>query len=171
MAQLGNTFRPEDAPEGDEFAPFPAGDYLAHVIESDVGPTKKGDGTILKLVLEVLSGPQKGRRVWDRLNISNPNPKAQGIAQRALADLCTAVGLPAVNDSEELHFKPMTIRVAVTQDPGYAPKNEVKKYLPPNGQAGASATPSRPSPQAEGAHQQAAAPARTAASGGARPWK
>lgn len=170
MAQLGN-FNP-DAVADEERELLPGGMYVAHVIESDVVAAKTGSGQLLNLTWEIVDGPCAKRRVWDRINIQNANAQAQEIGQRQLKRLCTAVGHAGVlTDSEQLHFKPHRIRVAVETDSSgqYPPKNVVKAYeamnrQPPGGFAGAS-SPS--TPQQPAVQQQTAA----AASGGrSRPW-
>jgi hypothetical protein len=136
MADLGQIFDPAEVPEDNRsFDPLPMGDYLCQILESDVVKTKAGDGEILKLTLEVVDGPYERRRIFETLNIRNPNPNAQAIAQRALADLCQACGLGVIRDSEELHFKPFLARVAIETDKTgqYEPKNRVKRYKPARG--------------------------------------
>ena len=55
------------------FDPIPAGKYICQIVESEIKSTKAGTGQQLVLTWEVLDGEFKGRKVWDRLNISNPN--------------------------------------------------------------------------------------------------
>lgn len=129
MADLDMDFNTADVPEDDRsFSPLPAGEYLMQVIESELKDTKSGNGQQLVLTLEVIDGPNSGRKVWDRLNIRHVNADAQRIAQRALADLCLAVGLQGVRDSEELHFKPFTAKVTIREDKTgqYGPQNNVR---------------------------------------------
>jgi hypothetical protein len=126
MAQL--EFNPNEIPEDNRsFEPLPAGDYNMQVVDSEVKPTKKGNGDQLVLTLEVLDGPYANRRVWDRLNIRNPNSDAQRIAERALADLCLAINVMHITDSSSLHFKPFIGHVTIR--PGndkYGPSNSVR---------------------------------------------
>ena len=98
--------------------------------------TKAGTGQILWLDMEVLEGPLKGQHLYDQLNLINPNPTAEEIAQRTLSAICHAVGKLQVADSEELHFQPLLVRVVVKPN-GY---NQVKGYKP-LAQAAASSTP------------------------------
>lgn len=163
MAEFPDTFDPAAVPEDDRsFDPIPAGDYQMQVIESEIKPTKSGDGQMLVLTLEVMTGPHEKRRVWDRLNIRNANADAQRIAQRALADLCLATGIASLKDSDELHFKPFTARIGIREDKSgqYGPQNTVR-YKPKGGTA--------PS----GQQQKPAAQQQTSASKpaqGAKPW-
>ena len=85
---------------------------------------KASTGQMLWLDMEVPEGTCRSRHVYDHLNLVNPNPTAEDIAQRTLSAICHAVGKLQVRESEELHFLPMLIRVAV-QPSGY---NAVKGY-------------------------------------------
>jgi len=95
----------------DTFEAIPAGDYKCMIVESIMKDTKKGDGQYLELVFEVLEGDYQGRKVWERLNLVNPNSTAVEIAQRALAAICKAVGIVRPKDSEELHSIPLVVDV------------------------------------------------------------
>lgn len=112
-----------------EFEPLPAGKYLAAVVESEMKPTKNGSGSFLELKFQVLEGEHKGRHVWARLNLDNPNPLAVKIARAELSALCRAVGVLAPNDSVELHDLPVviTVRCRKRDDTGEM-TNEIKGY-------------------------------------------
>lgn len=107
--------------------PLPDGTYLAAIVESQMKPTKAGTGEYLELVLEVLDGPHKGRRVWERLNLRNPNETAVDIAKRTLSAICRAVGVLTPKDSSDLHDRPMTITVGHEEREGNV-SNKVKGY-------------------------------------------
>lgn len=92
---------------------LPAGKYRAQIVESEMRVTKNGMGQYLWLMLDILEGPQQGRKVFDQLNLVNANPTTVEIAQRTLSAICHATGKLQVNDSEELHLIPMTIQVGV----------------------------------------------------------
>lgn len=154
MAQIGHFDATQVAPRED-FSPIPTGDYTAQIIDSDLKPTRANTGHYLELTFEVTEGEFKGRRVWARLNLDNPNPKAVEIAQRDLSAICHAIGKLQVNDSQELHYKPMGIRVEVVQREGYSDSNEIKAFKA----LAKGTTTAAPAP--------AAAPA---ASNGAPPW-
>jgi hypothetical protein len=110
------------------FDPIPAGKYICQITESEIKSTKAGTGQQLVLTWEVLEGDFKGRKIWDRLNISNPNKQAEQISQAALSAICHAAGVLQLQDSSQLHNKPMRIRVNVKKSEGYEPSNEVKGY-------------------------------------------
>ncbi|QYK49105.1 MAG: DUF669 domain-containing protein [Phycisphaeraceae bacterium] len=133
------------------FDPIPAGTYPAVVIESEMKPTKKGDGKYLEVTIEVLEGECKGRRIWDRMTIEHPNEQTVQIAMGALSALCRAVGVVRPNDSSELHNIPLDVKVGLKKrsDTGEM-TNTVKAYLKKGG---------------------ATAPATGAAKGSNPPWK
>lgn len=127
MANIGS-FNAADVKPAEDFSPIPVGDYPAMIVDSDVKPTKSGNGHYAELVFEVTEGQYKGRKVWARLNLDNPNAKAVEIAQRELSAICHAVGKMQISDTQELHFKPMVIRVDIEESEGYAPRNAIKSY-------------------------------------------
>ena len=129
MATLAHEF---DASQIDTskvaFEALPAGRYVAQIIDSEMKVTKAKTGKFLELTLEITKGSFKGRKIWDRLNLENPSTQAVDIAQATLATICNAVGTIKVKDSDELHFKDLTVRVAVETSTQFGTKNIVKGY-------------------------------------------
>lgn len=160
MALIGHFDATSVAPSED-FSPIPVGEYVVQITDSDVKPTKSGNGHRLELTFEVIDGEFKGRKVWANLNLDNPNPKAVEIAQRELSAICHAVGKLQVVDSQELHYKPLVIRVDIEERDGYGPRNVIKAYKAVAGGVGNAPAGAAPS-----------APAATAASpsSAAPPW-
>ena len=93
------------------FEPIPAGKYVAVIIESEMTTTKAGTGRYLQLVFEVIEGEYKGRHLWARLNLENPNETAIKIVRGELSAICRAVGILTPKDSTELHDLPLVISV------------------------------------------------------------
>lgn len=168
MAQLNQHF---DANTVEPAAPFellPPGRYVAQIVQSEMRPTKAGNGQLLWLELDVLEGPHQGRKIWDQLNLVNPNQQTVEIAQRALSAICHAVGQLQVSDSEQLHLRPLQVTLAVEADSrdkhlqpheqrkqnkikGYAPLGPTPAARPPAPQATAQRSalpPPRPAPAA-----------------------
>lgn len=112
------------------FDPVPEGEYTVIVTESEVRETKNGAGKYLNLSLEIQGGEFHGRKLWDRLNLWNSNAQAVTIAQRQLAQACHAIGQMHVQDSSELHYKPMTAIVRIRKEEGRSPQNEIRGYKP-----------------------------------------
>ena len=111
MANL-NGFNANDVDPNVAFEPIPAGDYLAVVVATETKPTKNGSGEYLQLEMEVLDGPHKGRKVWDRLMLKHTNSQTVAIARSTLSALCRAVGVMQPRDSVELHNLPVIVKVA-----------------------------------------------------------
>ena len=112
-----------------DFEPIPAGKYVAVITGSEMKPTKNGTGHYLELTFEVIDGPQKGRLLWSRLNLDNPNAQAVQIAQGELSAICRAVGVMQPRDSVDLHNLPvmLTVKCKKREDTGDM-TNEIKGY-------------------------------------------
>ncbi|NRA38574.1 MAG: DUF669 domain-containing protein [Planctomycetes bacterium] len=98
-------------PQNGEFDALPAGEYQACIVSSEIKDTKKRDGRYLELTIEIIDGQSKGRMVWERLNIQNPNADAVAIANGRLSAICHALAVMEISDSAQLHNKPMIIKV------------------------------------------------------------
>ena len=168
MANLAG-FDASQVPEQQEFSALPEGQYVVIATASEMKPTKSGNGQFLQFTFEVLDGPQKGRKLWARLNLVNPNQTAVDIAQRELGAICRAVGVIKPSDSAELHNKPMLITVAVEIDDRKRESNIIKKYESV-GHGAAAAAPAV-SGGAPWSGQQAAPAAAAPAATGKAPWQ
>ena len=129
-----NGFNANDAPEPMSFDPLPEGEYMATITGSEMKATKAGDGSYLSLEYTIIDGPYANRKVWDNLNLDNPNAKAVTIAQGNLGAICKACAassgnaqLETPNDSSELHDIPLLIKLAIKND-----QNVFRKWSPVN---------------------------------------
>jgi hypothetical protein len=111
-----------------ELEAVPAGKYTAVIVDSEIKPTKAGNGSYLELTFEVAEGEHKGRKLWARLNLDNPNPTAVKIARAELSSLCRSVGVMEPKDSCELHGIPLVVTVKQKADPDGEVRNEIKGY-------------------------------------------
>jgi hypothetical protein len=153
MAQLfgGQAF---DANAVEPNAPrevLPPDDYKVMIVSSAMKDNKAGTGSYLELEMDILDGENQGRKIWDLLNLDNPNPKAVEIAERTLSAICRAVGVWNCTDSDQLHGRAMIASVKV--DPakdGYEAKNSVKGYKPLSGAATQPAAQQQTQPAATG---------------------
>ena len=132
--------------------PIPAGIYEALICDSEVRPTRSGNGKGINLTFEILSGPHKGRKVFAWINFQHPKAEAQRIGQEELARICKAVGVGKLDDTAQLHNLPMMITVAIDKDD--QSRNVIKNYK-----------------AKEGNELDASAPASGAAASGDAPWK
>ena len=132
MAELN--FNAHEVEPASELGPLPNGQYVVVIGESTVKPTKKGDGRLLELVLVVIEGEYANRKIWARLNIVNPNPDAQRIANAQLSSICRAVGVMKPGDSSELHNLPLRVTVVCKpRGDGNGLTNEVTNFGPVEG--------------------------------------
>jgi len=168
MAELGN-FDANDVPPAEVFELLPAGRYGAMIVESELKPTKNNDGQRLVLVWQIIEGEHEGRKIFQGLNIDNPNEKAVAIAKRELSAICHATGKIRISDSEELHDIPCVIVLKVVPAKGdFDAKNEIKGVEGLN-TSKAATTQTKQAP-AKPAAQAAATPAKKAAAG-KMPWQ
>ena len=106
-----NGFNANEIDPNFAFEAIPAGKYLAVITESEMKPTKSAVGQYLQFTFQVIEGEYKGRLVWARLNLDNPNATTVKIARAELSAICRAVGVMAPKDSVELHNIPLFITV------------------------------------------------------------
>ena len=127
------------------FDPVPENKYIAIITASEMKPTKNGSGSYLELVFDIIDGKYKGRKVWARLNLENPNATAVKMARGELSAICLAVGVPQPQDSVQLHNLPLVIKVVcrTREDTGEI-TNEIKAY-----ESKQSMTPPPPPPAAK----------------------
>lgn len=156
MAYLGGTFDATTVePQGD-YTPVPPGEYRVQITNSEFIANSAKTGHMLKLELEIMDGDQAGRKLYDRLNLDNPNAQAVEIAQRTLSAICHAVGKLSVQDSEELHMLPMVAVVKVDEPrtgkdgKQYGASNSIKTYKAAGGAAPAASGGFKPQAQPSG---------------------
>ena len=142
----GLNFNAQEHEPQQAFENLVPGWYTGKITDSELKPTKAGTGSYLELTIEIIAPQQyAGRKIWDRLNINNPNPTAVEIANNTLSAICHAVGVLQLQDSQQLHNLPLDVKVGLTKptDDYPEPSNEVKGYRTAEGQVGAG----QPAPQ------------------------
>lgn len=181
-------FNASNVEPAQDFEAMPAGEYVACIVDSEMKPTNAGDGSYLSLTLQILEGEYANRKVWNNLNLDNPNAKTVEISERVLSSICHACAentgnqaLLTPEDSEELYNIPMIIRLEVKEWQGNF-NNEVKSYKVYGGEAPTPAPAANNQSAAQSGNQPAAqsaaattpannnAPAATSTGGGAAPW-
>ena len=128
MAEL-NGFNAHEVEPSAGFDPIPAGKYLAVITGTEMKTTKNGKGEYLQVEFQILDGPHKGRKVWDRLTLKHPSEETVRIARGTLSAICRALGVMKPHDSVELHNIPLVVSVGLKkrEDTG-EPANVVKGY-------------------------------------------
>jgi hypothetical protein len=124
---FGDGFDTHSVEPQSDFALLPPGKYTVVVEKAEVKQTKKGDGHYVALVLSVLDGQYKNRKVFDRINIDNPNQQCVEIGFRCLAALGQALGLTKITDSNQLVNGVCVAHVKVKDE-----QNEVRTYSATN---------------------------------------
>ncbi|MBP8111436.1 MAG: DUF669 domain-containing protein [Agitococcus sp.] len=125
----GYNFNAEEVEPSSSFDPIPAGWYTAIISSSEMKATRDGYGEYLSLTLQIIEGQYENRLVFARLNLKNANDKAVDIARKDLAAICRAVGVMSPQASEELHDKPLMIKVKVRPASGdYEASNDIGGY-------------------------------------------
>ena len=107
MAKLPQPANTSENKEGlTDFSAIPAGKYPMMLIKSEFKQTKAKDGHYLDCRFKVIDGERKGKLLFEKFNLDNPNPVAVEIANKAVNSLSAACGKVGVEDSEELHGIP-----------------------------------------------------------------
>ena len=150
-------FNASEVEPSQEFQPLPEGKYEAVIADSDVRTTRNGSGRYVQLEFEVVSGEHKGRKVWGRYNIENPNADAVRIGRADFSAVCHAVGVLNPADTCELHGLPLVLTVKCRKQKdsdelenvirGYAAKNAaVAAQAPQSAQAAPASQPASSQP-------------------------
>jgi hypothetical protein len=122
----------------------PAGSYPVRITDTEIKQTKNGNGRYLQITLDIIDGEFKGRKLFDRLNLWNPNQQAVDIARKTMSAICHATNVMQPRNHEELRGKYMTAKVNQENDPQYGARNEVKGYAAIEGAPHASAPVAQP---------------------------
>ncbi len=144
MAQLPETFSADALPVSDRnFEPLPAGWYTCVVNGAEIKNTKAGTGQYIAVRYDITGPSHQGRVVFGNLNIKNPNPKAEEIGRQQLGELMRAIGLPTVQDTDQLIGGQLQIKLEVRESEQYGASNDVKAFKS-NGSAPPSASKAAP---------------------------
>jgi len=149
MAKVHFDISTYEAPKSD-YDPLPKGEYMAMVTESQMKVTKAGTGEYLALTMQIIEGKYADRKIWENLNLHNPNEVAEKIARANLKAIAEACGFAELDDTDQLNDIPFILVLDIDRkDPT---RNRVMGYK----RAGAGAAPSASS---------------TASAASAKPWE
>ena len=126
---------------------IPPGKYPVMIEKAEVKPTKAGTGAYIELVLCILEGPYKNRKLWHRLNIKNPSELCVSIGLSTLRALCDAIGITVLGSEDQLVNKTCLAHVKVDKNG----QNDVRTY---SAATPLTAPPSAPTPVAPVSPQQ-----------------
>jgi hypothetical protein len=137
-----------------DYAPIPAGKYRAIIGAVQDKDTKAGTGKYFNIELIIHGDRYDGCKVWDLINYINPNPKAVEIGFRTLRAIGAAAGMSEQFDPQDLQDKCVEIEIGIESQPGFEPKNKVKKYYAD----GTAAAPAKPTYAPQGSNDDADVP-------------
>lgn len=150
MAQLGQTFNQNEMPESqNNFDPIPAGWYSATIAGAELKDTKSGTGQYINVRYDITGPSYEGRVVFGMLNIRNQNPTAEQIGHQQLGELMRAIGLAAVQDTDQLIGGSCMIKVKVrAATDQYEASNEVAGWRSIEGSSAPKPAPTQQTEQA-----------------------
>jgi hypothetical protein len=133
-----------------EFKPIPAGEYraiISNIEEKQYGGTGKWAGQkYFAVTHEIIDGEYKGRFVFHNLNICFPDDstfeKALDFARQQFKTIKEAIGVVAVQNSDQLTDREVVIKVAIekSENPEYSDKNKVVNWSPTGNKSSNSST-------------------------------
>ena len=132
MANIGMIFdatkyEPATA-SGSQLPPSDNTGWPCVIVSSEMKETKDKTGGYLELVFQIIEGDHKGMEGTFRLNLFNKNETATAIAYKQLSAICHCTGVMQVQDSSQLHHKPLRALVRLQRDPEAAAKGFTEIY-------------------------------------------
>lgn len=177
-----------NAAEYDEDSSFdlvPAGWYQMFISKAELRPTKSG-GSMISVTYDITGPTHQGRKIFGNFNWENANPVAQEIGRKQFAQQVRALGLPGIQQLEDLINLPFDGKVGIqkSKDPQYEDSNRVTAFAAAGSKSGGAqiaqpvaatqhpARPAAPQRPARPAAPQRPAPAKAApAARGKMPWE
>ena len=124
------------------FEVLPPGWYSASLTAAEVKQTKSGSGSYVRVEWTISGPTAQGRKVWSNYNTRNENPKAEEIGRQQFAELCRAIGVSKIDDTDELVGGVCSIKLKVREaSGGYDAQNEIQSHKAIEGSAPPAAKP------------------------------
>jgi len=95
------------------YSPLPAGEYEAVIGKSEWRVPKSGSGQYLAMEIDIISGNYQGRKLFENLNLEHHSEETVRIAREQLSAICRAVGRMQIENTDELHDIPFTVKVSI----------------------------------------------------------
>lgn len=134
-----------------DYDTLPAGDYEC-VIESVTIKSWDDGDQYFSILLSILSGKFQGRKLFDSPTYASRDEESEKMkyGQRRIKQLCLAVGLERISDTDQLVNRSLVAKVNVykPKDESKEPRNAVSRYLPRDGVSLVKPTPSHAGPSA-----------------------
>lgn len=163
-------FNCNEAPEPVDFSPMPINtECIMEIIASEIGAANEKGTQQLQLTFKVVDGEFKGREINEWYSIICPiSQQAVEISQRAIRQICESIGLVSFTQTEELHNKPMIVRVGHKEANADGDVYNRVKMVKPYGNVAPSTNTTNAAPPAQAGTDAATAP--TAATR-KKPWE
>lgn len=101
----------------------PPGKYPALIESAELNRTKSQTGYYIKLMLSILDGPHKNRKLFVNINIVNPNQQCVDIGLRTLASLGKALGVKCIKNLDQVLNQTVVAHARVRNE-----QNEVNSF-------------------------------------------
>ena len=111
------------------FEVLPIGTYIVVITLAEKVPTKKGDGELMNLRMQVVDGPFKDRVLFHGFNVKNPNQQCVEISKKGIATMLAAIKTPNPQKFYDMYEKPFQVVVKHESYNG-EPKARVKRFEP-----------------------------------------
>lgn len=122
-------FNANDVPPAADFGPLPNGPYRVRVDSAIEVENKNHTGKYLELVLVVVEGAYKARKLWLRMTSEHDNEQAASIGRGQISACLRALGKPVINHESELVGCVGECRVG--REKNDPERNEVKGWVTP----------------------------------------
>lgn len=109
---------------------IPPGKLPCLIEKAELKENKKGTGHFVALVLSILEGLHKNRKLFVNINIANPNDQCVEIGRRTLRSLWDALSLPPIKPGED-HIGQLVDKVVVAHVRVRNEQNEVNVFSAP----------------------------------------
>ena len=141
----GQPFDPQEHEPSKEFEVLPPGKYTCLIESAELKTNSKGTGKLVKVVLCVIDGQFKNRKLFDNINVQNPDEECQRMGIAQLSSIGRAAQCYPVNDTADLVGKVVVavITVKKRKDTG-ADANNVRMYESPSQATNAQHAPEVP---------------------------
>ena len=109
---------------------LPEGQYELMVSGIKEKPTKAGTGSYLQVEYVIVGGDSANMKIFDLININNPNSACERIGRARLCNLMCACGMEGITNASQLMGGRFTGIIGVKPgNNGYSDSNVVKKFL------------------------------------------
>lgn len=128
----GQPFDPNAHEPSKDFEVLPPDKYTCLIESAELKPTHRRDGQYIKVSLSVVEGSHKKRKLFDNINIQNPNEDCQRMGIAQLSALGRAAQCYPVDDTADLINKVVVavVKVKKRKDTG-ADVNDIRTYEHP----------------------------------------